>query len=92
MKLFDLTGRTALVTGGSRGLGRGMAEAMLEAGATVAILGQSASVFSAAQELSEAAGRWTEAIQADLSNRGQLQQAFAACPEKMGRRILPGFI
>lgn len=84
MKLFDLTGRTALVTGGNRGLGRGMAEAMLEAGAKVTILGQSPSVFSVAQELSRASGRPTEAIQADLADRAQLQQAFAACLEKMG--------
>jgi 2-deoxy-D-gluconate 3-dehydrogenase len=61
-----------------------MAEAMLEAGATVTILGQSASVFSTAQKLSQAAGRQTEAIQADLGDRAQLQQAFAACLEKMG--------
>ena len=33
MNLFDLTGRTALVTGGSRGLGLQMAEALGEAGA-----------------------------------------------------------
>ena len=33
MELFDLTGKKAIVTGGSRGLGRGAAEGLLEAGA-----------------------------------------------------------
>ena len=36
-KLFDLSGRTALVTGGSRGLGLQIAEALVEMGAKVAI-------------------------------------------------------
>lgn len=39
MKLFDLSGRTALVTGSSRGLGRAMAEGLARAGATVLING-----------------------------------------------------
>ena len=37
--LFDLTGRTALVTGSSRGLGRGMAEGLAQAGAAVVLNG-----------------------------------------------------
>lgn len=39
MKLFDLTGKTALVTGSSRGLGRGIAEGLAEAGARVILNG-----------------------------------------------------
>ncbi|WP_372594511.1 SDR family oxidoreductase [Actinotalea sp.] len=39
---FDLTGRTALVTGGGRGLGAGITRAMLDAGADVIVYGRSA--------------------------------------------------
>jgi NAD(P)-dependent dehydrogenase (short-subunit alcohol dehydrogenase family) len=37
MSVYDLTGRKALVTGGARGLGAGMAEALAQAGAAVVI-------------------------------------------------------
>ena len=39
---FDLTGKTAVVTGGGRGLGRGISEALLDAGADVVVLGRTA--------------------------------------------------
>jgi 2-deoxy-D-gluconate 3-dehydrogenase len=39
---FDLTGKTAVVTGGGRGLGRGISEALLDAGADVVVLGRNA--------------------------------------------------
>jgi 2-deoxy-D-gluconate 3-dehydrogenase len=84
MNLFDLTGKKALVTGGSRGLGRAMAEAMVEAGAETAILGTSASVFAAAETLSQETGKRVTAIQADLSDRDQLQRAFDECLSKLG--------
>jgi 2-deoxy-D-gluconate 3-dehydrogenase len=84
MNLFDLTGKKALITGGSRGLGRAMAEAMLEAGAEAAILGTNNSVFAAAETLGQTAGRAVAAIQADLSDRTQLQRAFTECLDKLG--------
>ena len=43
MKLFDLTGRKAIVTSATRGLGRGMAEGLMEAGCEVVVVGSSAS-------------------------------------------------
>jgi 2-deoxy-D-gluconate 3-dehydrogenase len=84
MKLFDLSGRKGLVTGGSRGLGRGMAEALLEAGADVAIVGRSDLVFGTAQELSATTGQGVFPIQADLSDRHQLHKAFDTCIEQLG--------
>ena len=47
--LFDLTGRTALVTGSSRGLGRAMAEGLADAGATVVLNGSTPTVSRASR-------------------------------------------
>jgi 2-deoxy-D-gluconate 3-dehydrogenase len=84
MKLFDLTGRKAMVTGGNRGLGRGMAEGLLEAGADVAIIGRSDSISSTVQELGQAAGRDVAAIKTDLSDRDQLRAGFEECLARLG--------
>ncbi|MEP7357716.1 MAG: SDR family NAD(P)-dependent oxidoreductase, partial [Anaerolineales bacterium] len=51
MNLFRLEGQTALVTGGSGGLGEAMAEALREAGAAVAVAGTSARVQEVAARL-----------------------------------------
>lgn len=48
--MFDLTGKKALVTGSSRGLGRGMAEALMEAGAETVILGRDKTIYETAKE------------------------------------------
>ena len=84
MKMFDLTGKTALVTGCKRGIGRGMAEALADAGAD--IVGVSASLElsgSAVGEAVTAMGRSFQAYQCDFSDRAAVR-AFAAQLEADG--------
>ena len=74
--LFDLTGRVALVTGSSRGLGRAMAEGLAAAGAHVVVNGTDASrVDTAVRELQQT-GRHAEGAVFDVTNEAAVLQAF----------------
>jgi 2-deoxy-D-gluconate 3-dehydrogenase len=68
--LFDLIGQNALVTGGSGGLGRAIAEGLKEAGAAVAISGASERVADVASELG------CVGLRADLAQRAELRRLF----------------
>ncbi|SOC79326.1 2-deoxy-D-gluconate 3-dehydrogenase [Salinimicrobium sediminis] len=73
MKLFDLTGKTALVTGCNRGIGFAMAQGLAEAGAD--IIGVSTSLKAEGSEIEKAvkaAGRKFSAYQCDFSDRKSL--------------------
>ena len=66
MKLFDLSGRVAVVTGGNGGIGLGMAKGMAAAGATIVVAGRDAAKNSAAvKELKDAGGQ-ANAIPVDV--------------------------
>ncbi len=74
--LFDLTGRTALITGSSRGLGRAMAEGLAAAGARVVINGTDvARVDEAVRELA-AAGHTAQAAAFDVTDEAAVVRAF----------------
>ena len=75
MNLFDLSEKCAIVTGGNRGLGRGMAEGLCEAGAKVVIMASSDSVTDSAQELS-AKGYNVCGVQCDLSDTESIHDSF----------------
>jgi 2-deoxy-D-gluconate 3-dehydrogenase len=66
MNPFDLSGRTALVTGANTGLGQAIAVGLAQAGADIVAVGRSAPTETAA--LVQATGRALHAIPADLSS------------------------
>jgi NAD(P)-dependent dehydrogenase (short-subunit alcohol dehydrogenase family) len=69
---FDLTGRTALVTGGNQGLGKAFAFGLAAAGARVAISGRRPEANQAAVAEAAAAGYEFVALTADITDDGQV--------------------
>jgi gluconate 5-dehydrogenase len=78
MHLFDLTGRTALVTGSSRGLGRAFAEGLAQAGARVVLNGQDAARLAAAAEAMRAEGHAVLTAGFDVTDEAAIVAAFEA--------------
>jgi NAD(P)-dependent dehydrogenase (short-subunit alcohol dehydrogenase family) len=83
--LFDLSGRVAVVTGGNGGIGLGMAEALAEAGCTVAIWGRDAGKSEAALSRLKAHGVVASAHHCDVADRSSVDAAFAATLREHGR-------
>lgn len=76
LSLFDLTGRTALVTGSSRGLGRAFAEGLAAAGARVILNGQNPDRLEAAAAEMRADGRDVLTCAFDVASEEDIQAAF----------------
>jgi 3-oxoacyl-[acyl-carrier protein] reductase len=83
-ELFDLTGRVALVTGASSGLGAHFAEVLAENGAKVVLVARRADRLDALKKKIEAAGGQAIAAQADVLDRAAMQRAFDAAERAFG--------
>ncbi|WP_110597731.1 SDR family oxidoreductase [Salinicola lusitanus] len=81
IQLFDLTGKTALVTGSSRGLGRAFAEGLAAAGAEVILNGiNEQRLTTAAREMSEA-GHRVQTAAFDVTDDDAVKEAFSRFDE-----------
>ncbi|MEM7458818.1 MAG: 2-dehydro-3-deoxy-D-gluconate 5-dehydrogenase KduD [Pseudomonadota bacterium] len=81
--MFDLNGKTAIVTGANTGLGQGIAVALSEAGAAVSLVGRSPPDETVAHI--EAAGGKCAVIQADLSDLKAVDNIVADTQAQLGR-------
>lgn len=84
--LFDLSGKVAIVVGGSRGLGRGMAVGLANAGATVVIASRGLEALqSAAEEISKETGGTCVPLQLDVTSLPAIQSFVEQVDQKFGR-------
>jgi 3-oxoacyl-[acyl-carrier protein] reductase len=83
-ELFDLTGRVALVTGASSGLGTQFARALADNGAAVALVARRVDRLAALRDEIEAKGGRAVAIEADVTDRAAMMRAFDAAEQALG--------
>ncbi len=82
MKMFDLTGKVAIVTGGNGGIGLGMAGGLAEAGASVVIAGRNA---AKGDKAAKGLGARAAFISADVTRKAECERLVAETVAKFGR-------
>jgi NAD(P)-dependent dehydrogenase (short-subunit alcohol dehydrogenase family) len=86
IKQFELHDRVAIVTGGSKGLGKAMAAGLASAGANLVLVSRNqAEVEAAADEISRDYGVQAMGLQTDVTSQDQVQGVVDTCLEKFGK-------
>ncbi len=85
MGLFDLAGKVAVVTGGSRGIGRAVALAMAGAGARVVVSSRKIEACREVVDTIRSSGGEAEAVACNVSHTEQLEHLVATSMETFGR-------
>ncbi|MEX0761586.1 MAG: SDR family NAD(P)-dependent oxidoreductase [Dehalococcoidia bacterium] len=83
-RVFDLSGKAAVVTGGAAGIGRSIAERLAEAGASVLVADVNGSAASGTAAELQKAGSRVEAVTADVSNVADIRKMVDECVERFG--------
>lgn len=84
---FSLTGKRALVTGASKGIGASIAIALAQAGANIVLVGRSPDSLASTRSAIEKLGRAVEELHCDMAARAEIGRAFAGV-EKMNLDIV----
>ncbi|CAK7223167.1 hypothetical protein SCUCBS95973_005086 [Sporothrix curviconia] len=87
LSLFDLTGKTALVTGGNGGIGGGIARGLAEAGADIIILQVPGETSGFAASLAAATGRRVDVYECDLLQPAMIHATVARLLDEDGRVV-----
>ena len=82
---FALTGRTAVVTGSTRGLGRAFALALAEAGASIVVVGRDAAAAADVEAELADRGAGSRTVLADVTVRADVERLLAEAVEAFGR-------
>jgi 2-deoxy-D-gluconate 3-dehydrogenase len=85
MKLFDLTGRVAIVTGGNGGIGLGMARGLAQAGAAVVLAGRNADKSTGAVKELETLGAKAAMVKVDVTSEASCREMVRTAVDRFGR-------
>src|SRR5262245_7681523 len=86
LDIFDLNGKVALVTGGSKGLGKAMARGLAEAGADIVISSRHENELHVAlDEILHGTGRRGKYVVADMARRDDVKRLAHTALEQLGR-------
>ena len=83
--MFDLTGKTAFVTGASRGIGRSVAVSLAQAGADVALIGRDTAALEETLAAVKATGRRALPIKTDVTSADSIASAVAQTIKAFGK-------